>query len=74
MPGGTVGRNAESCSHRAQCDSCASDQSFEQHVGGTRTLPVAACCRMKPGFNTRFSGFDFAGHVFADTSLGSQRD
>jgi hypothetical protein len=29
--------------------------------------PVAG---MKTGFNARFSGFDFARHVFADTSLG----
>jgi hypothetical protein len=28
---------------------------------------------MKTGFNARFSGFDFAGHVFADSSLGPER-
>src|SRR4029078_4515964 len=63
-------RNAESSSYCAQCDACASDQRFEQHVGGTCALPIAASRRMKSRFNTRFSGFDFAGHVFAETSLG----
>jgi hypothetical protein len=29
---------------------------------------------MKTGFNARFSGFDFARHVFADSSLGPQRN
>jgi hypothetical protein len=29
---------------------------------------------MKTGFNARFSSLDFARHVFADSSLGRQRD
>jgi hypothetical protein len=29
---------------------------------------------MKTGFDARFSGLDFARHVFADSSLGPQRD
>jgi hypothetical protein len=33
-------------------------------------LPIATGRRMKTGFNARFSGFDFARHVFADSSLG----
>ena len=67
-------RNAESGSDCAQCDACASDQRFEQHVGGTRALAIAAGRRMKPGFDARFSGFDFAGDIFADSSLGLQSD
>jgi hypothetical protein len=29
---------------------------------------------MKTGFDARFSAFDFTRHVFADASLGLQRD
>ena len=37
-------------------------------------LPIATGRRMKTGFNARFSGFDFTRHVFADASVGLQRD
>jgi hypothetical protein len=29
---------------------------------------------VKPGFDARFSGFDFAGDIFADSSLSAQSD
>jgi hypothetical protein len=29
---------------------------------------------MKPGFDARFSRFDFAGDIFADASLGPKSD
>ena len=35
-------------------------------------LSIAAGRRVKPGFDARFSGFDFAGDIFADSPLCAQ--
>jgi hypothetical protein len=37
-------------------------------------VSIAAGCWMKTGFDARLSSFDFARHVLADSSLGSQRE
>jgi hypothetical protein len=66
--------NTKSGRDYAQCNARASDQRFEQHIGRTGALPIATGRRMKTGFDARFSGFDFARHVFADSSFGPQCD
>ena len=64
--------NAQSRGDCAQCDARASYQRFQQHVRRTRALSIASGRGVKPGFDARFSGFDFAGNIFGDSTLRVQ--
>jgi hypothetical protein len=67
-------RNVQSGSDCAQRDARAAYERFEQHIGRTRALSIPARRWVKPGFDARFSRFDFAGDSFSDSPLRVERD
>src|SRR5207253_6233559 len=64
--------NAQSGSDCTQRDARASYERFQQHVRRARAGPITSCCRVKSCFDARFSGFDFAGDILADSPLGAE--
>src|SRR5204863_9271784 len=66
--------NAESSRNCAQCHARAAYERFQQHIGRACAKPIATGCRVKPGFNARFSRFYLAGDSLADAPFGPESD